>query len=122
MGHAASARPAFTEHSLGVTSTRRGIELRLIPRSDLQLGISHRAFWLASDTDVWTTTGTLTTALRDRTGKTSTYIGQQMEVTARWPGYRLFLCAKYATFLINRVYHANNTVETLIPLMPATGF
>lgn len=59
-----------------------GYRINMNPRSDLQLGISHRAFWLASDTDAWTTTGTA--ALRDRTGITSNYIGQQVELTARY--------------------------------------
>ncbi|MBK8815110.1 MAG: alginate export family protein [Methylococcaceae bacterium] len=59
-----------------------GYRITANPRSDLQLGVSHRAFWLASDTDSWTTTGT--TALRDKAGKTSNYIGQQLELTARY--------------------------------------
>lgn len=54
------------------------------PRSDVQLGVSHRAFWLASDTDAWTTTGSGSSALRDKSGNTSNYIGQQLELTARY--------------------------------------
>ncbi len=59
-----------------------GYRITVNPRSDVQLGVSHRAFWLASDTDAWTTTGT--TALRDKTGKTSNHISQQLELTARY--------------------------------------
>ena len=61
-----------------------GYRITLNPRSDLQLGVSHRAFWLASDTDAWTTTGPAASALRDRSGNTSNYIGQQLELTARY--------------------------------------
>ena len=61
-----------------------GYRITANPRSDVQLGISHRAFWLASDTDAWTTTGSGSSALRDKTGKTSNYIGQQLELTARY--------------------------------------
>lgn len=49
----------------------------------MQLGISHRAFWLASDKDAWTTTGAAN-PLRDKSGNTSNYIGQQLELTARY--------------------------------------
>ncbi|NOS76282.1 MAG: alginate export family protein [Methyloglobulus sp.] len=61
-----------------------GFRITVNPRSDVQLGVSHRAFWLASNTDTWTTTGTATTALRDKSGNTSNYIGQQLELTARY--------------------------------------
>jgi Alginate export len=61
-----------------------GYRITVNPRYNLQLGISHRAFWLASDTDAWTTTGAAATALRDRSGNTSSYIGQQLELTARY--------------------------------------
>ena len=59
-----------------------GYRITVKPRSDVQLGISHRAFWLASGKDSWTTTGT--DSLRDKTGNTSNYIGQQLELTARY--------------------------------------
>jgi hypothetical protein len=59
-----------------------GYRITVNPRSDVQLGVSHRAFWLASDTDSWTTTGTA--ALRDKSGNTSNYIGQQLDLTARY--------------------------------------
>ena len=46
--------------------------------------MSHRFYWLAEDKDGWTTTGSATTMLRDRSGKTKNFIGQQLELTARW--------------------------------------
>lgn len=61
-----------------------GYRITANPRSDMQLGISHRAFWLASDTDAWLTTGSGSSALRNKSGKTSIYIGQQLELTARY--------------------------------------
>ena len=60
-----------------------GYRITANPRPDVQFGLSHRAFWLASDTDSWTTTGTKK-PLRDETGNTSGYIGQQLELTARY--------------------------------------
>ncbi|NJA06852.1 alginate export family protein [Methylomonas sp. MED-D] len=61
-----------------------GYRINLAPTSAVQLGLSHRFFWLAEDKDGWTTSGTATTMLRDRTGKTKNFIGQQLELTARW--------------------------------------
>ncbi len=61
-----------------------GYRISAAPRNDVQLGLSHRFFWLAEDKDAWITTGTATTALRDKTGKTDSFIGQQLELTARW--------------------------------------
>ncbi|NOU42658.1 MAG: alginate export family protein [Methyloglobulus sp.] len=60
-----------------------GYRITMNPRSDVQLGVSHRAFWLASDTDSWTTTGTKNPLL-DKSGGTSNYLGQQLELTARY--------------------------------------
>jgi len=56
-----------------------GLRVTAAPRSDVQLGMSHRFFWLAEDKDAWTTAG-----LRDKTGNTDNYIGQQLELCARW--------------------------------------
>jgi hypothetical protein len=56
-----------------------GYRINLAPRSDVQLGISHRFFWLASAKDAWTTAG-----LQDKSGNTNSYVGQQLELTARW--------------------------------------
>jgi hypothetical protein len=40
---------------------------------------TYRPFWLASDTDAWTTSG-----LRDPTGNSGSFIGHQLEVRLRW--------------------------------------
>ena len=61
-----------------------GYRITAAPRNDVQLGLSHRFYWLAEDKDGWTTTGSATTMLRDRSGKTKNFIGQQLELTARW--------------------------------------
>ena len=61
-----------------------GVRVTAVPRDDVQLGLSHRFYWLAEDKDGWTTTGIATTMLRDRTGKSNNFIGQQLELTARW--------------------------------------
>jgi hypothetical protein len=56
-----------------------GYRINLAPRNNVQLGISHRAFWLASATDGWGSTG-----LRDPTGNSGSFIGHQLELTARY--------------------------------------
>ncbi|MDD1621104.1 MAG: alginate export family protein [Methylococcaceae bacterium] len=56
-----------------------GYRITAAPRSDVQLGLSHRFFWLAEDKDSWTTAN-----LRDTSGRTDNFIGQQLEMTARW--------------------------------------
>jgi hypothetical protein len=56
-----------------------GYSLGFSPRSDVQVGLSHRFYWLAEKKDAWTTSG-----LVDATGKTDDYIGHQIELTTRW--------------------------------------
>lgn len=56
-----------------------GIRLAFSPHPDLQAFVAHRLYWLAEDKDAWTTAN-----LRDKTGKTSSFIGQQIELAARW--------------------------------------
>lgn len=56
-----------------------GLRLQLKPRSDIGVMLAHRAYWLASDRDAWTTSG-----VRDTTGTTSSYLGQQVEARLRW--------------------------------------
>lgn len=56
-----------------------GYRITAAPRDDVQLGLSHRFYWLAEDKDSWTTAN-----LRDTSGKTDNFIGQQLEMTARW--------------------------------------
>lgn len=56
-----------------------GLRLNVSPREDLQLGVSHRAFWLASASDSWASTG-----LQDRTGRSGDALGQQLELSARY--------------------------------------
>ena len=40
---------------------------------------AHRFYWLASDTDAWTTSG-----VRDASGNSGDYLGQQFEIRLRW--------------------------------------
>ena len=58
-----------------------GYTLSLNPREDIQLMVGHRFCWLASDKDAWTTSG-----LRDNTGDSGSYVGNQAEVRIRWEG------------------------------------
>lgn len=56
-----------------------GLRINVAPREDVKLSLSHRAFWLASAKDSWASTG-----LQDKTGKSGDFIGQQLELTARY--------------------------------------
>lgn len=56
-----------------------GYRINFSPRSDIQSSISHRAFWLAESKDSWTAAGLL-----DKAGKSSDFIGQQLELMSRW--------------------------------------
>lgn len=56
-----------------------GYRLTAAPHQDLQLAVSHRFHWLAEDKDAWTSSG-----LRDTSGRTSNYIGHQLELFGRW--------------------------------------
>jgi len=56
-----------------------GLRISAAPRSDVLLGLSHRFYWLAEDKDSWTSAN-----LRDASGRTDNFIGQQLELTARW--------------------------------------
>lgn len=56
-----------------------GYRVGFTPHSDVQVGLSHRFYWLAESKDSWTSAG-----LQDKTGKTDDYIGHQIELTTRW--------------------------------------
>lgn len=56
-----------------------GIRIKLLPLSNVETIIGHRFYWLAEDKDAWLAAG-----LRDKTGNTSNFIGQQLELSARW--------------------------------------
>ena len=56
-----------------------GLRLNLQPTGAVKLMVSYRGFWLASDTDAWTTSG-----VRDRSGATGSFIGLQIEARLRW--------------------------------------
>lgn len=56
-----------------------GLRLQLQPVAAVSGFIAYRGYWLASNRDAWV--GGL---LRDRTGETGGFIGQQLEVRVRW--------------------------------------
>lgn len=56
-----------------------GIRLKFKPFPNLTGFIAHRAFWLAEKKDTWVGSG-----LRDPSGQSGSYIGQQMEARLRW--------------------------------------
>ncbi len=66
---------AFARSNINTPGYRIGIN----PRSDVQAFLSHRFFWLAESKDSWTTAN-----LRDKTGNTDPFIGQQLELSTRW--------------------------------------
>ena len=56
-----------------------GIRLKLRPARDVGVLVAHRAYWLASDQDAWTTSG-----VRDVSGRSGSFIGHQIEARFRW--------------------------------------
>lgn len=56
-----------------------GYRLAIQPHPALDLGLTHRLYWLASNTDAWTTSG-----LRDPRGGSGSCIGHQLEGHVRW--------------------------------------
>jgi len=66
---------AFVRSNINTPGYRIGIN----PRSDVQAFLSHRFFWLAEEKDSWTSAN-----LRDTTGNTGNFIGQQLELSTRW--------------------------------------
>lgn len=56
-----------------------GWRLNLTPRDDLQAYVGHRAYWLASDRDIW-----LAANLRDQTGQSGDFLGHQLEACVTW--------------------------------------
>jgi hypothetical protein len=56
-----------------------GLRLSAMPRPALELMTTYRPYWLASDTDAWTTSG-----LRDPAGNSGSFIGHQVEARVRW--------------------------------------
>lgn len=56
-----------------------GLLLNFSPLPAVKAFVNHRAFWLAEAADQFTTAG-----LQDRSGRLGSYLGQQLEVNARW--------------------------------------
>lgn len=56
-----------------------GLRLTARPCKPLELMAAYRAYWLASDTDAWTSSG-----VRDASGNSGSFIGHALEAGARW--------------------------------------
>ncbi|HET9395404.1 MAG TPA: alginate export family protein [Nitrospiraceae bacterium] len=56
-----------------------GVRISAKPHTQLDGMFAYRAYWLASDTDAWTTSG-----LRDASGNSGSFIGHQVEARLRW--------------------------------------
>ena len=56
-----------------------GVRLQAKPSPNTSLLFSHRGYWLASDKDAW-----VVASVRDPSGNSGTYIGQQFEWRFRW--------------------------------------
>jgi hypothetical protein len=62
-----------------------GYRLIVKPTDTVSAFIGHRMFWLASDQDAWTTTGTVSTpAIRDKDGRSGDFLGHQIEASVTW--------------------------------------
>jgi len=67
---------AFTRSNL----SSPGIRLQVQPDENLKTYLSYRAFWLASATDTWSGSS----GLRDATGNSGTFLGQQLFLRMKW--------------------------------------
>lgn len=56
-----------------------GLRVQIKPRAEVSAFATYRLFWLASTRDAWTGAG-----LRDPTGDSGRFVGQQGEVRVRW--------------------------------------
>ena len=56
-----------------------GYRLGFVPLASVQTTLSHRFFWLAQNKDAWTSAN-----LQDRTGRSGSFVGQQLELMTRW--------------------------------------
>ncbi len=71
-----------------------GYRVLVLPRDSLYLFVQHRAWWLADATAAWAGSN-----LRDPTGSSGRYLGQTMELRARWGASdNLFLQVGYVHF------------------------
>lgn len=60
--------------------TGHGVKFEIQPRNQVFIYIHYRVFWLASDTDVWAGNS----GLQDPTGKSGSFLGNQLFVRAKW--------------------------------------
>jgi hypothetical protein len=56
-----------------------GLRVQADPAASVDVFVAYRLYWLASDTDAWTTAG-----LRDPAGDSGSFLGQQLEARVRW--------------------------------------
>jgi len=56
-----------------------GYRFGFVPLASVQTTLSHRFFWLAQNKDAWTSAN-----LQDRTGRSGSFVGQQLELMTRW--------------------------------------
>jgi len=63
-----------------------GYRINVSPRSDVQVTLSHRVFWLAQATDCWggATCSGSSLILQDKTGHSGNNLGQQLNLSSRW--------------------------------------
>jgi hypothetical protein len=60
--------------------TGHGLKFEIQPHNQVFIYIHYRVFWLASDTDVWAGNSNL----RDPTGRSGSYLGNQLFVRGKW--------------------------------------
>lgn len=69
--------------------------LEITPDKKLRLDAGYSAYWLASKTDVWSSTG-----LQDPTGQSGSFLGHELDARARWAATeRLDVTVGYAHFI-----------------------
>jgi hypothetical protein len=96
-----------------------GVRFELSPHRTLDALAAYRLVWLASATDAWTTAG-----LRDPTGESGSFVGQQLEARVRWhvlPG-NLSLELGGAVFLRGEFATEAPSAESSTPVYVYTQF
>jgi hypothetical protein len=56
-----------------------GVNLKVKPSPRIEVQLAYRAYWLAADKDAWTTSG-----LQDPSGKTDSFVGQEIDSRLKW--------------------------------------
>lgn len=84
-----------------------GLRCSLAPTPALDGFVSYRLVWLASPTDAWTAAG-----VRDPAGDSGSFVGEHVEISARWSPFPLDLRFEAGAAYLRRGQFARTAPET----------